>query len=151
MDKYLNELTVVYKNKNTPNSAKYYLIKLIISRSVCTDYHYLDRGDRVQIWFSNLANADVLSEFINGQGLCYEWNIIQRSHILELIRPACKFVLEDLGTYIEDYYQIGYLIHTILTSVFMGWDRQKDFFKYMVKLSDENIKHYNKCKGGTNG
>jgi len=133
----------VYCHKRYKTKASlFYFIKLIISRAECKAYHYLDRDDFLEIWFQELGNKSELEDLFNGMDFKNEWLAGDRSHILELLQPACKSVVENLGFYIDDHYQKSYFIHTILTSLFMDWDEQLEFFKKMVQDSKRNIKFW---------
>ncbi|MDD2869678.1 hypothetical protein [Neomegalonema sp.] len=142
MNGYYRELNVFYKQKDLPGSSRFYFTKLILSRAVCDAYHYLDRDDKIQIWFKNLRNEMDMVDFLNRLDVKYDFESYNRNHILELIQPASKAVMENLGFYIEDNYSLMYYIHTILTSLFMDWEEQLEFFKYMVRQSGESIKKY---------
>lgn len=135
-------LEIEFKKQIDP-AGKFYFIKRVIDNIDCKKYHYLDRDKKLQIWFEDLESRD--KEIINVLLEKYEikWNYYaNRNQIIELIQPACKCIIEDLGMYIEDDYSLEYFIHVILTSLFMGWEEQKEFYKKMVKVATDNIKHY---------
>ena len=140
------ELTIYYKNKQSLRAEKFYFVKLIISKTECKDYFYLDRGYKIQIWFESLKNKSYLKKYLKRQRIKHTWKEYNRNHIIELFQPACKSIIENLGFCISDYYSLGYFIHTILTSLFLGWEEQMNFFKYMVDVADRNVKYYSNLK-----
>jgi hypothetical protein len=90
----------------------------------------------------DLQNQSELEDWLKFAEIKYKFGEYKRLHITELITAGCESAIESLGFYTDDYYSLMYYIHTILTSLFMDWEQQADFFKYLHKTAQKQVKAY---------
>lgn len=141
--KIYDELILIIPGKE--NKAKdFYWTKQAIMRADCKAYHYLRKEEGIKIWFEDLRNKDELNDFLENTVIKIKWGIYKRAHITELMQGACKSAIEGLGFWTNDEYSLNYYIHTILTSLFMGWEDQQKLFESFAKLAKKNKEYYKK-------
>ena len=145
-EKQYTEITIILKHTKNTNVSKFYLVKQVLAKCDCETYHFLEKGDGIKIWVLGLRNKDELEKWFELAEIKYKFGEYERSHITELITAGCKSAIESLGFYTNDTYSLMYYIHTILTSLFMGWEEQEKLYKYLAKNSSMQIKAYKKKK-----